>query len=652
MADKLKISGLYNPRVNEAPLYELKIGTKTTEEENNVVYRWVMCKVGVRKPISSTIKRKGVTTKFGITPDMAGKKYDIVVYECTLIKDNKTNEDNKTIEDISEKISNDDLENVLKNGHKDIKVEFVDKKTIEIPEEKTTRHNITPEIEKVYLSKKGSGNISKVSYQDTLIATAKTKGLEGKKITFNLYERDEKDKTHVKDFFAEVDRYGIASVEIPLLSNKKVFQLLANQKAPEYGEGNKHEFFVMASFGLNKTIKESNELQVNLTKKIKKAYFVDVNGKKVNKIQVGDSVCVRIESEDMIGAWVRYTILEKDVINDDEIWVRKLIINDDIHTDGKITITKNLFNEGADLGYVDSDSEKQNYYIKVEALVGKEKSSAFELSFKNVELEVSKSPVKVKVGEVKKEEKKKKEEPLEEGVCPHCRKKHIDLRSKIKFKSQGKGNLNCNLTCKEILSGIKEVKKDEDENKQVVTTTKIMPEGAGIKSKAYPNDEWRECEFQLADENKERNKLIFRDIEKINKAYEYLDKSLEHGLPVMVGVNHTFNYKPKDKIDKEGKKYKDYINETTTDHYVVIVGRECDNGSIKYRFWDVGSSKGNNDWFFEKQEDGIFTASKTHNSKKYTITQIRRNLRIITEEITNKKTNEKTKKTKNKIITY
>jgi hypothetical protein len=80
------------------------------------------------------------------------------------------------------------------------------------------------------------------------------------------------------------------------------------------------------------------------------------------------------------------------------------------------------------------------------------------------------------------------------------------------------------------------------------------------------------------------------------------------------------------------------------------VGRECDNGSIKYRFWDVGSSKGDNDWFFEKQEDGIFTASKTHNSKEYTITQIRRNRREITEEIINKKTNEKTKKQKMKLL--
>ena len=47
-----------------------------------------------------------------------------------------------------------------------------------------------------------------------------------------------------------------------------------------------------------------------------------------------------------------------------------------------------------------------------------------------------------------------------------------------------------------------------------------------------------------------------------------------------------------------------------------------------------------------KWEDGIFTTSKTHNSKEYTITQIRRNRRKITEEITN----EKTKKTTYEII--
>ena len=42
----------------------------------------------------------------------------------------------------------------------------------------------------------------------------------------------------------------------------------------------------------------------------------------------------------------------------------------------------------------------------------------FELSFESKQIEVSKSPVKVEVGEGKKEEKKKKEEPLEERACP------------------------------------------------------------------------------------------------------------------------------------------------------------------------------------------------------------------------------------------
>ena len=628
MADKIEIRFDKKPTIKGGTFY-VTINDKKTSKE----YRWCIWRIhyknenGKTRKILSLFIGRRIEKKLGNFGSFGkdGGTFIIKIYDIEKVKE----KENSKLSDFSEEAS---LEIEIKKE-----------------EEKTTRHNITPEIEKVYLSKKGSGNISKVSYQDTLIATAKTKGLEGKKITFNLYERDEKDKTHVKDFFAEVDRYGIASVEIPLLSNKKVFQLLANQKAPEYGEGNKHEFFVMASFGLNKTIKESNELQVNLTKKIKKAYFVDVNGKKVNKIQVGDSVCVRIESEDMIGAWVRYTILEKDVINDDEIWVRKLIINDDIHTDGKITITENLFNKGANLGYVDPDSEKQNYYIKVEALVGKKESSAFELSFESVELEVSKSPVKVKVGEVKKEEKKeehkKKEEPLEEGACPHCRKKHIDLQGdKKKFEFQGKGNKNCNLTC------VKIIKKFE-----------IIPEGAEYTSKYPDKGNGYECYYQLADENEERTKLIFRDslirggkkIE-VKEAYKYLDDALEHGHPIMVGVDHTLNRTFKKTTIENGiKKVKNiYINDTTTDHYVVIIGRDCDKGKVRYIFWDVGSDDGGKEWYFEKQEDGSLIAPKAHNSKTYTVTQIRRNRRKITEEIINKKTNEKTKKTKNEIITY
>ena len=584
MADKIEIRFNKKPTTKGGTFYVTINGEKTSKR-----YRWCIYKKGNSNPFINEIKedKKPLEPmKFG-SFGKDGGTFIIKIYDIEKVKE----KENSKLSNFSEEAS---LEIEIKKE-----------------EEKTTRHNITPEIEKVYLSKKGSGNISKVSYQDTLIATAKTKGLEGKKITFNLYERDEKDKTHVKDFFAEVDRYGIASVEIPLLSNKKVFQLLANQKAPEYGEGNKHEFFVMASFGLNKTIKESNELQVNLTKKIKKAYFVDVNGKKVNKIQVGDSVCVRIESEDMIGAWVRYTILEKDVINDDEIWVRKLIINDDIHTDGKITITKNLFNEGADLGYVDSDSEKQNYYIKVEALVGKEKSSAFELSFKNVELEVSKSPVKVKVGEVKKEEKK--EEPLEEGACPHCRKQHIDLTNKMTFQNQPPKTQLCAVTSKAIIEGTI-IRESKDKEELTNKLTLYKPEGGGeYKAKSA------HCFYQLALEKNvskgKRTELDFFE-DKIKEGMEYLDLSLEKGLPVMVGVNHTFNNNTNNETDIK-----------TTDHFVVIVGRTCENGQIYYPFWEVGTSKGKEGYKFKLESNNHLTCDKPYRivPEPYIVTQIRMN---------------------------
>ena len=398
--------------------------------------------------------------------------------------------------------------------------------------------------------------------------------------------------------------------------------MLANQKAPEYGEGNKHEFFVMASFGLNKTIKESNELQVNLTKKIKKAYFVDANGKKVNKIKVGDSARVCIESEDMIGTLVRYTILEKDVINDDVIWVRKLIINDDIHTDGKITITENLFNKGADLGYVDSDSEKQNYYIKVEALVGKEESSVFELSFESVEFEVGKSPVKVEVGKKKEEEKEevKKEEPLEEGACPHCRKKHIDLTNKMTFQNQPPKSQLCAATSKAIINGTIVMTK---KNKIVLEE----PEGAGLAGAL--------CYYQLATESDDRKSLDFND-DKLTEGMEYLNLSLEKGFPIMVGVNHTLGGKTKNEKDPP-----------TTDHFVVIVGRTCENGQIYYPFWEVGTSKGKEGYKFKLESNNHLTCDKPYRKvpEPYVVTQIRRNI-INIEVDDEKKKGEKKKITK------
>ena len=86
-----------------------------------------------------------------------------------------------------------------------------------------------------------------------------------------------------------------------------------------------------------------------------------------------------------------------------------------------------------------------------------------------------------------------------------------------------------------------------------------------------------------------------------------------------MGVNHTFNYKI------GGKN----INETTTDHYVVIVGRKNVNGQLRYIFWDVGTPDGaSTEWYFIKQDNGTLFAPKTFKkgNKPFLVTQIRRNL--------------------------
>ena len=111
---------------------------------------------------------------------------------------------------------------------------------------------------------------------------------------------------------------------------------------------------------------------------------------------------------------------------------------------------------------------------------------------------------------------------------------------------------------------------------------------------------------------------MFRKDGKSKEALIYLDKSLEHGHPILVGVNHTYGYRSD----------KDFINETTTDHYVIIVGRKFVNGVQRYMFWDVGTRYGaSTEWFFELEKDYKLIAKKTYKSgnKPYIITQIRRN---------------------------
>ncbi len=177
----------------------------------------------------------------------------------------------------------------------------------------------------------------------------------------------------------------------------------------------------------------------------------------------------------------------------------------------------------------------------------------------------------------------------------------IDLSPFMVFENQ-KGGSDCNVTCKRIM-------------KQMG----VVPEGATIKAKAFPKKENGksrfESFFQLADENEGRSDLVWREQSKLKEAIDYLNRALMYGHPVLVGVNHTFAYRSES----------DYINETTTDHYVIIVGRKFVEGVQRYIFWDVGTSRGSSkEWYFELRGDFKLFAGETY--KGNFVTQIRRNI--------------------------
>ena len=99
-----------------------------------------------------------------------------------------------------------------------------------------------------------------------------------------------------------------------------------------------------------------------------------------------------------------------------------------------------------------------------------------------------------------------------------------------------------------------------------------------------------------------------------------IDKHLEAGRPIIVGVNHTL-----------GNKY----NEGTTDHFVVIYGREYDGKYWNYMYYEVGKGNviagyndttnrfiyidGDNPKFYDK-------SSEIRNHARYDVTQVRPNM--------------------------
>jgi hypothetical protein len=175
-----------------------------------------------------------------------------------------------------------------------------------------------------------------------------------------------------------------------------------------------------------------------------------------------------------------------------------------------------------------------------------------------------------------------------------CGKEHIDLRKKLKFIEQSTST-GCKRTCDNIISSLG-----------------IESEGATV---LLSNGTYG-AYYQLAVENGENTALIYNEMQ-TREGLKYLDLAISNDYPVVVGVNYIY------RVNK--KKNKD-INELTTDHFVVIVGRYCENSAIYYRFWDVGTQFGaKNDYKFILDSNGHLYCPQNYNGVRSDVTQIRRN---------------------------
>ena len=125
---------------------------------------------------------------------------------------------------------------------------------------------------------------NKVSVYDSLHLRAKTEGLTGKEIQFHVCQ-EENGKEIVKDTVsARVDHtdYATTKIKLPIDTIKSI---LTNKN-----QGTLKDYYIKASFGLDKNGKKS-------TGEITKTYFIDKQGNPIEKISIGDTIRVCIDSK-------------------------------------------------------------------------------------------------------------------------------------------------------------------------------------------------------------------------------------------------------------------------------------------------------------------------------------------------------------------
>lgn len=186
-----------------------------------------------------------------------------------------------------------------------------------------------------------------------------------------------------------------------------------------------------------------------------------------------------------------------------------------------------------------------------------------------------------------------------DGLCPKCGTMHYDdlvdtvvwqTQFNPKWGDKAKQNVACWKTCHDIL------------------ITAGLGDGSGSQ----------DGKFQTALENAKHTQLDI-NTDEAKKGVAYIDSELKAGRPILVGVDHALNYKG------------GTLNEGTTDHFIVIVGKGCDDGKICYRFYDVGTShmdKGasEDNKLYLNATDYSLKGTTAYNGSTYTVTQVRKNV--------------------------
>jgi hypothetical protein len=118
----------------------------------------------------------------------------------------------------------------------------------------------------------------------------------------------------------------------------------------------------------------------------------------------------------------------------------------------------------------------------------------------------------------------------------------------------------------------------------------------------------------------------FLDADTKDKALDYINKYLDQGIAVVVGVDHTFNRSLNTNPKTTSKTTRGY-NEGTTDHFIVIVGKGITkDGKKYYQFYDPGTknkknaTKSGNKLI--EDENGNYSAHQPWSTKTYHLTMV------------------------------